>query len=118
MVRALEQEQESYRSRLFHFKGMHENASRHAKSLSVESAAKLEESSLNDDMMFRSQGSNNQPLKSRLGKDEAALQASQAREKQLQAGMSIHILYIINYTFHLSQQLNISISICLYLFQI
>ncbi|XP_021892863.1 rop guanine nucleotide exchange factor 12 isoform X2 [Carica papaya] len=87
MVRALEQEQESYRSRLFHFKGMHENASRHAKSLSVESAAKLEESSLNDDMMFRSQGSNNQPLKSRLGKDEAALQASQAREKQLQADL-------------------------------
>ncbi|XP_024022513.1 rop guanine nucleotide exchange factor 12 [Morus notabilis] len=38
MVRELEQEQESYRSRLFHFKGMYENAGRHTKSLSVESA--------------------------------------------------------------------------------
>lgn len=41
MVRALEQEQENYRSRLFHFKGMYENAGRHTKSLSIESASAL-----------------------------------------------------------------------------
>ncbi|GMN37207.1 hypothetical protein TIFTF001_006640 [Ficus carica] len=39
MVRALEQEQENYRSRVFHFKGMYDNAGgRHTTSRSVESA--------------------------------------------------------------------------------
>ncbi|KAF3450740.1 hypothetical protein FNV43_RR06829 [Rhamnella rubrinervis] len=41
MVRALEEEQENYRSRLFHFRGMYENAGRHTKSLSIESASAL-----------------------------------------------------------------------------
>lgn len=59
MVRALEQEQENYRSRLYHFKGMQENAGgggRHAKSLSVENGGMFEDSSLMDDdvVMFRS----------------------------------------------------------------
>ncbi|KAJ0006970.1 hypothetical protein Pint_29742 [Pistacia integerrima] len=53
MVRALEQEQESYRSRLFHFKGLHDNASRHAKSLSIESASKLEDPAMEDGSLFR-----------------------------------------------------------------
>ena len=47
MVQALEQEQENYRSRLFHFKEMNDNAAstaaqRHTKSLSIESAGALE----------------------------------------------------------------------------
>ncbi|KAI4387404.1 hypothetical protein MLD38_005241 [Melastoma candidum] len=36
MVRALEQEQDNYRSRLFHFQGMKENNGRHVKSLSAD----------------------------------------------------------------------------------
>ena len=50
MVKALEQEQESYRSRLFHFKGMYENAGRHAKSLSVESAGAFDYDDDDDDI--------------------------------------------------------------------
>ncbi|KAF5726878.1 hypothetical protein HS088_TW22G00563 [Tripterygium wilfordii] len=93
MVRDLEQEQENYRSRLYHFKGMQENAGgggggRHVKSLSMDVA--FEESSSDDRVSFRSQGSrtpNDQPPlrqqagyalsrndkgpKSRLSKDEA-----------------------------------------------
>ncbi|KAE7997456.1 hypothetical protein FH972_002092 [Carpinus fangiana] len=42
MVRALEQEQENYRSRLFHFRGMYENAGGHAKSMSVDSGSALD----------------------------------------------------------------------------
>ena len=38
MVKAMEQEQESLRSRLFHFKGMLENTRSHTKSLSIKSA--------------------------------------------------------------------------------
>ncbi|KAF5739152.1 hypothetical protein HS088_TW12G00352 [Tripterygium wilfordii] len=92
MVRDLEQEQENYRSRLYHFKGMQENAGggggRHVKSLSMDVV--LEESSSDDRVSFRSQGSrtsNDQPPlkqqagyalnrndkgpKSRLSKDDA-----------------------------------------------
>ena len=57
MVRAFEQEQENYRSRLFHFRGMHENTGRHAKSLSIESASRLEERALDGGVPVRSQGS-------------------------------------------------------------
>ncbi|KAI4324748.1 hypothetical protein MLD38_030205 [Melastoma candidum] len=39
MARALEQEEESYRSRLSHFSGMRENNARHVKSLSVDQGA-------------------------------------------------------------------------------
>lgn len=57
MVRALEQEQENYRSRLFHFKGLHDTG-RHAKSLSVESASKLGDAASFDEAppTYRSQG--------------------------------------------------------------
>ncbi|KAE9621373.1 putative PRONE domain-containing protein [Lupinus albus] len=65
MVRALEQEQESYRSKLFHFKGMFENTGRHTKSLSIESATKLDpseedavSSSSSSSSSSKSQGSN------------------------------------------------------------
>ncbi|KAJ7951761.1 Rop guanine nucleotide exchange factor like [Quillaja saponaria] len=98
MVRAIDQEQESYRSKLFHFKGMFDNTGRHAKSFSVESASALYVSE-NDKLLSRSQGSN--PLnesqekkkigcpldrekgpKSRLSKDEMA-----AREAMILADM-------------------------------
>ncbi|KAE9616159.1 hypothetical protein Lal_00017190 [Lupinus albus] len=47
MVRAVEQEQESYRSKLSHFKGMFENKGRHTKSLSIESSTELDPSEEN-----------------------------------------------------------------------
>lgn len=60
MVKAMEQEQESYKSRLFHFKNMNENsASRHVKSWSSDCAMRMDGSDNladdNDMMMFRSQ---------------------------------------------------------------
>ncbi|KAH9665953.1 Rop guanine nucleotide exchange factor 12 [Citrus sinensis] len=57
MVRALELEQENYRSRLFHFKGLHDTG-RHAKSLSIESAGKLGDAASFDEAppTYRSQG--------------------------------------------------------------
>ncbi|XP_021298633.1 rop guanine nucleotide exchange factor 12 [Herrania umbratica] len=93
MVRALEQEQENYRSRLFHFRDMNENTGRHAKSLSIESATRLEEAGMGEEVAVRSQGSRTQNdlqslnrgdrgLRSRMGKEEMAA-AFQAREKQL-----------------------------------
>ncbi|XP_059458191.1 rop guanine nucleotide exchange factor 12-like [Corylus avellana] len=68
MVRALEEEQENYRSRLFHFRGMYENAGGHAKSMSVDSggsALDAVDDDDNDREATRSQGSrslNDQPL--------------------------------------------------------
>lgn len=57
MVRALEQEQENYRSRLFHFKGMYEDkGGRHTKSLSIESATAMENSLSDDTVTSKSQG--------------------------------------------------------------
>ncbi|XP_030464664.1 rop guanine nucleotide exchange factor 12-like [Syzygium oleosum] len=56
MVRALEQEQEDYRSRLFHFQGMHDNAGHHVKSLSAEQSMCVEELSGDDATMSRSYG--------------------------------------------------------------
>lgn len=58
MIHALEQEQENYRSKLFHFQGMYDQnaGGRHAKSLSVGDRASLDESSMDDRGIFRSQG--------------------------------------------------------------
>ncbi|KAJ1388774.1 PRONE domain [Sesbania bispinosa] len=86
MVRALEQEQESYRSRLFNFKGMFENTGRHTKSLSIESASKLDPSE-EDPVSSKSQGSKPQNdadkiSKSRTIKEEIA--AKEAKEKLMQ----------------------------------
>ncbi|XP_009338043.2 rop guanine nucleotide exchange factor 12-like [Pyrus x bretschneideri] len=84
MVRALEEEEEDYKSRLYHFKGMHENAGRHTKSLSIESATVLEFQ--DDDKKASSRSSNGaQGSKSQLSKEEAA--AREAREKQQQTDM-------------------------------
>ncbi|KAK7389553.1 hypothetical protein VNO78_24697 [Psophocarpus tetragonolobus] len=53
-----EQEQEGYRSKLFHFKGMFENTGRHTKSLSIESATTLDPSPPEEEpTSSRSQGS-------------------------------------------------------------
>ncbi|XWS18991.1 hypothetical protein CRYUN_Cryun32bG0092400 [Craigia yunnanensis] len=93
MVCALEQEQESYRFRLFHFMGMNEKTGTHAKSLSIESDNRLEEAPLNEGVAVKRLGSrplnelptlnrNDKGLKSRLSKDEMAV-AHQNREKQL-----------------------------------
>lgn len=91
MVRALEQEQEDYRSRLFHFQGMHDNVGHHVKSLSAEQSMCVEELSGDDATMPRSYGGkpqNEKPMeqqqigwslhkstakgpKSRLARDEA-----------------------------------------------
>ncbi|KAA0050788.1 rop guanine nucleotide exchange factor 12-like isoform X1 [Cucumis melo var. makuwa] len=59
MVREMEQDEENYRSKLFHFKAMQENnnATKHSKSLSMESASVLFSSDNNDLFSNRSQGS-------------------------------------------------------------
>ena len=57
MVRAVEQEQESYRSKLFNFRGMFESTGRHTKSLSVETASKLDPVEDDGAASSRSQGS-------------------------------------------------------------
>lgn len=91
MVRALEQEQESYRSRLFHFKGMFDNGDgRNANSMILDNSSSNEEGSMDGKLMFRSQGArtsndqveklqigsvhsrNDQAPRSRFSKDEAS----------------------------------------------
>jgi hypothetical protein len=77
MVRALEQEQENYRSRLYHFKGMNENAGgRHVKSLSTDDSSSLAEYSSMDDRITSRGHQPPRPVnekgpRSRSGKDEA-----------------------------------------------
>lgn len=90
MVRAIEQEQESYRSRLFHFRGSHDTLGRHTKSLSADQGATADYP-VDDTITSRSQASspinelvsdmqqtgwslhrsnNDKILKSRLAKEE------------------------------------------------
>ncbi|KAJ9179201.1 hypothetical protein P3X46_011016 [Hevea brasiliensis] len=79
MVRALEQEQENLKSRLFHFKGMNESSGgRHVKSLSVDDSSSLLDSSMDERITFRNKGSkasvnnkNDKDPNSRLNKDDA-----------------------------------------------
>ncbi|KAJ9190200.1 hypothetical protein P3X46_001427 [Hevea brasiliensis] len=83
MARALEQEQESLRSRLFHFKGMNENSGgRHVKSLSVDDSCSFEQ--LRDQSEKQQSASvsngNEKDPKSRLSKDDAPV--AQAKDKQ------------------------------------
>lgn len=86
MVRAIEQEQENNKSKIFNFRGMFENSGRHTKSLSIESASTLDPTSEDDPASSRSQGS--KPLndservlteKSRTIKEE--ILAKEAKEK-------------------------------------
>ncbi|XP_043811641.1 rop guanine nucleotide exchange factor 12 isoform X2 [Manihot esculenta] len=94
------QEQESLRSRLFNFKGTSDNSgARHVKSHSVDDCSSLVDSSMDDKINLKSQGSkqskdqsekqqngtapnrNEKDPKSRASKDEAAPAAAQAKEK-------------------------------------
>lgn len=84
MVRALELEQENFMSRLFNFRGTNENAGRRAKTLSMDSASRLEE--------VRSNSPNDKPSGSvvnirpdSVNKDDI-IASYQAKEKQLLQG--------------------------------
>lgn len=119
MVRALEEEQENYRARLFRFRGMYEDAGRHAKSMSADSGSALEGVDDDDRIAMRSQGSrslNEQALErqqigsvlnkndhpppppppvSRLTKDEAG-----PKDKQPSSGKSPLFLSKLNIPFY------------------
>ncbi|KAE9584614.1 putative PRONE domain-containing protein [Lupinus albus] len=92
MVRALEQDHDSYRSKLFNFKGMFENTGgRHTKSLSIESATKLENPSEEDVVTSSSKNQGSKPLNNNsdkgskpriISKEEFA--AKEANDKLLQ----------------------------------
>ncbi|CAL0324121.1 unnamed protein product [Lupinus luteus] len=83
MVRAGEQEQEGYRSKLFNFRGMFENTGRHAKSLSVESASILDPTSPIEDASASSKNQGSNVPKARvISKEEIA--AKEAKERLLQ----------------------------------
>ncbi|XP_010430050.1 PREDICTED: rop guanine nucleotide exchange factor 12-like [Camelina sativa] len=88
MVRASEEEQESYRSRLFNFKwrnNENNNATRHAKSLSVETGLDEAATGSNEAEPLTIIHPGKAPPLLRSAADEAALTAALAREKQLLA---------------------------------
>uniref|UniRef100_A0A1J3E010 Rop guanine nucleotide exchange factor 12 n=1 Tax=Noccaea caerulescens TaxID=107243 RepID=A0A1J3E010_NOCCA len=89
MVRASEQEQEGYRSRLFNFKWRNNdnNVGRHAKSVSVETGLDEAANGSQEVEQLTIIHPNEGPPHSRSVADEAALAAAQAREKQLLADM-------------------------------
>jgi hypothetical protein len=80
MVRALEQEQENCKSKLFHFKGMFDNTGRHSKSLSIESASSLDHTP--EDKPLHHDPERALPNKSRTIKEEIV--AKEAKEKHMQ----------------------------------
>ncbi|KAK7255395.1 hypothetical protein RIF29_28804 [Crotalaria pallida] len=85
MVRPpLEQEQESYRSKLFHFKGIYENTGRHTKSLSIESASHFDPPEEDAVSSSRSQGPKflHDSRPRMISKEEIA--AKEAKEKLMQ----------------------------------
>lgn len=90
MVRAGEQDQETYRSKLFNFRGMFEsNAGRHTKSLSVDTSTTLDFQQPVEDGSASSRSQGSRPLdadkipKARtISKEETV--AKEARDKLLQ----------------------------------
>jgi hypothetical protein len=122
MVRALREEQEEdYRSRLYHFKGMNENAGgQHVKSLSADDSSSFEEySSMEDRMTCRNHQAprrlndqasdhkqkvgtspyrNDKGPRSRIGKDEAGVAPSGKDNKNL--GKSNFLSSCTNILFH------------------
>ncbi|XP_010521516.1 PREDICTED: rop guanine nucleotide exchange factor 12-like [Tarenaya hassleriana] len=91
MVRAMEQEQESYRTRLFNFKwrnneGNNNNTGKHGKSLSVETGLD-EAASGNVGALYNDDEKGPFPSSRPSSTDEAALAAALAREKQLLADL-------------------------------
>jgi len=102
MVRAGEQEQEGYRTKLFTFKGIFEGTGRHTKSLSVDIATELEPTE-DGAASSRSQGSkplNNDadkiPKARTVTKEEMA--AKEAREKLLQGQRHYYHYYYLTIT--------------------
>jgi len=97
MVRAGEQEQEGYRSKLFNFRGMFDsNAGKHTKSLSVDAALNQQLSTEDGSASSKSQGSNSDkiPKAKVISKEEIA--AKEAREKLLQGSISdTNIIYLL-----------------------
>ncbi|KAL1199381.1 Rop guanine nucleotide exchange factor 12 [Cardamine amara subsp. amara] len=90
MVRASEQEQETYRSRLFNFKwrnNENNNTGKHAKSLSVETGLDEAATGSHEVEPLTIIHPNKSPPFPRSAADEAALAAAQARENQLLADM-------------------------------
>ncbi|KAF3517605.1 hypothetical protein DY000_02062042 [Brassica cretica] len=89
MVRASEQEQESYRSKLFNFKWRNNDSNAGKQSNSPVSKPGLDEAAAGSQEVepLTIIHPNKSPLVSRPSADDAALAAAQAREKQLLAGM-------------------------------
>lgn len=91
MVRASEQEQEGYRSKLFNFKWRNSDNNAGKQSNSHIDKAALDEATAGSQEVepLTIIHPNKSPLVSRPSGDESALAAAQAREKQLLAGMSL-----------------------------
>lgn len=85
MVKAMEQEQEGGRSKLFNFKGIFDTG-RHAKSLSVESATTLDPAAASeeDPVSSKSQGSKPQNDQDKAPKPRVNKEEIIAKEKLLQ----------------------------------
>jgi hypothetical protein len=62
MVRAGEQDQESYRSKLFNFRGMFDSGGRHAKSLSVDTGSTMDLNQPIEDGAASSRSQGSKPL--------------------------------------------------------
>ncbi|KAF7814257.1 rop guanine nucleotide exchange factor 12-like isoform X1 [Senna tora] len=85
MVRAVEQEQETYRSKLFNFRGMFEITGRHTKSLSVDGASGLDgesQASKSSGDNADQNGNGHGAPRSKVNKEDIALK--ELREKLLQ----------------------------------
>nr|VDD62593.1 unnamed protein product [Brassica oleracea] len=98
MVRASEQEQESYRSKLFNFKWRNNDSNAGKQSNSPVSKPGLDEAAAGSQEVepLTIIHPNKSPLVSRPSADDAALAAAQAREKQLLAGVSIISLLFLD----------------------
>ncbi|KAM5579053.1 rop guanine nucleotide exchange factor 12 [Rosa sericea] len=88
MVRALEDEEETYKKRLHHLREIHGTAGRHAKSLSIETSTALDfEDEDSGDGSQTPTEPDGKGLKPRLSTEEAATAAIEAKEKQKQSDM-------------------------------
>ncbi|PRQ50953.1 putative PRONE domain-containing protein [Rosa chinensis] len=88
MVRALEDEEETYKKRLHHLREIHGTAGRHAKSLSIETSTALDfEDEDGGDGSQTPTEPDGKGLKPRLSTKEAATAAIEAKEKQQQSDM-------------------------------
>lgn len=97
MVRASEQEQESYRSKLFNFKWRNNDNNAGKQSNSPVSKPGLDEAAAGSQEVepLTIIHPNKSPLVSRPSADDAALAAAQAREKQLLTGIYLSIFSLL-----------------------